>query len=398
MRKKWLTVAIFFSIIGIIAASISLYEYFHLLKSGFEEASFCAISETINCDIVNASSYATLFGVPMASWGLLFYFTLFCFAFYARFGSSHRERAISFAWFMSLAAFLWSLRMAYVSYAIIHAVCITCLAQYAINLLLTVILYFSSVASLKERFSLVFSKKAFSHVLTAAIIFGIGYVFSLSAVRGAAGNIKPEDVQAAVDAHFKQSLYDIRPEEFSNDRWGAASAPVWGNPESKVTIIEFSDFECPFCRIAAFSIRPYLYEFKDKVRFIFLNYPLDNTCNKYMDYPMHKNSCMAARVGVCAQWERKFWEYHDDVFKNQKDISRGLLKKLTVKHGFAAETFDDCLNSDLTLKPLQTDIETARHIYLNGTPSIFINNRLLRAWRSPEVLRAVVKKEIKRSY
>ncbi|MBI2974680.1 MAG: thioredoxin domain-containing protein [Deltaproteobacteria bacterium] len=390
MRKKWLTAVFISALLGIVIASISAGEYFHVRKNGFEEASFCSINEVVNCDIINASSYSEMAGVPVAAWGILFYIIIGCYAFFVRSSKQQRFEALSFASALSFIGLLWTVRMAYASVFTLHAVCITCAAQYALNLFIFIALLAGGSLSIKERIALALSKKMLPHLLTAGIIFGIGYVFSLSAAKGATPELSAFDIKEVVNAHFRQSLYDIKPQDL-------AKAPIWGNKDAKVTIAEFSDFQCPFCRVAAFNVRPFLHEFRDKVKFAYLNYPLDNSCNQYMQGPMHQNACLAAKAAVCANEKEKFWEYHDDIFKNQQKLSRELLMDLAGKHGIDKEWMGKCMDSDETLARVKEDIEVAHHIYLSGTPSIFINQRLLRAWRSPEALRNIVREEIKRA-
>jgi protein-disulfide isomerase/uncharacterized membrane protein len=389
MRKKWLTAVFISALFGIVTASISVGEYFHVHKKGFEEASFCSINKIINCDIINASSYSEMAGIPVAAWGILFYIIIGCYALFIRKSKQQRVEALSFATGLSFLGLLWTIRMAYASAFVLHAVCITCAAQYILNLFIFIALLAGGPLSIRERIALTVSKKMFPHLLTAGIIFGIGYVFSLSAAKGATPELSSLDIKEAVNAHFRQSLYDIKPQDL-------AKAPVWGNKDAKVTMVEFSDFQCPFCKVAAFNIRPYLHEFRDKVKFVYLNYPLDNSCNQYMQGPMHQNACLAAKAAVCANEKEKFWEYHDDIFKNQQKLSRELLIDLADKRGINKEWMGKCMDSDEALTRVKEDIEVAHHIYLAGTPSLFINQRSLRVWRSPEALRNVVREEIKR--
>ena len=391
MRKKLVMASLIAAVLGIIISGVSISEYLHIQKAGFENASYCAISETINCDIVNASSYATLFGIPVAAWGFLFYLAVAGFVAVIYFAKSPKNTALSFIWGIAAIAFIWSLRMAYVSAYVLHAACITCLTQYIINLFLFVTLYFAGKFTFKNRLNYIFSKKILPHALTVLIIFGLGYVFALSSIKDAIPKPSAEEILTAVNAHFKQSLYDIKPEDLKD-------APTWGNPNAKVTIVEFSDFECPFCKIAAFNIKPYLYEFRDNVKFVFKNYPLDNSCNQYMLWgPMHRNSCLAAKAAACAGEKGEFWEYHDGIFKNQNKISYDMLVDLAERLGLEKSWMEQCINSPEALAKIKADIEIAHHVYLTGTPSIIINQRVLPQWRSPEILRAVIREEIKRS-
>ena len=389
MRKKWLVAALIAAFLGLAVTAVSISEYFKIQKEGLEESSFCSVNEVVNCDIVNASSYSEFLGIPVAVWGFLFYLTAALYAAYIRFSKKERHAALSSIWIFSLFGLLWNIRMAYIAVGILHAVCLTCFAQYAISIFLAVAFTLAGTSAIRERVGTLFSKNIIPHAVTLLIVFGIGYVFALSASSDPTGPTD-KDIKELVAAHFRQSLYDIKPEDIAN-------APVWGNKDAKVVMVEFSDFECPFCKIAAFNIRPYLQEFRDKIKFVFLNYPLDNSCNQYIEHPMHKNSCIAAEAAVCSQEKGKFWEYHDLVFKNQRKISRETLVNLGEQVGIEKGWMEACMDSPATMARIKSDIELAHHIYLSGTPAIFINQRSIRHWRIPEILRTIVKEEVKKS-
>lgn len=390
VRKKWLVIAFVLSLLGIVAAGISASEFFHIKKAGLEEPSFCSVNETINCDVINASSYAELFGIPVAIWGLLFYAVIAIFSLYLRISKQEKEHSYSLFWGLSVFGILWTLRMAYIASFILNAVCITCFAQYVINTLLLIAAWVAYKNSLKDKVANIFSPKIVVPGIVAASVFGIGYIFALSATNGNAVKLTDSDINEAKRAFFKQQLYDIKPADI-------AAAPTWGNPNAKITIVEFSDFQCPFCRVAAFNIKPYLQEFRNDVKLVFMNYPLDNSCNKYLSGPMHTQACIAARAAVCAQEKGKFWEYSEDVFRNQTKISRETLLNFAEKNGIDKAWMGECVDSEKSLAKVQADVEVGHHIYLTGTPSVFMNQRSFHYWRNPELLRAVIKEELKKN-
>jgi len=390
MKKKWLVAVFVAALIGIGLSYISISEYFSIQKSGLENQSFCTVNNFINCDLVNASSYSTLFGIPVAGWGLLFYIASAAFALFVKLSKSNKDAALSLIWVISIVGVVWALRMAYVSIFVLNAICLTCLSEYVVTIFIMIALFAASGPSIKERVGLLFSKKVISPAITAAIIFGLGYLFTLSATSSAGQSPTAKEINELVAAHMRQSLYDIKPEDIKD-------APVWGNPEAKTTIVEFSDFQCPFCRAAAFNIKPYLQEYRKNVKFVFLNYPLDNSCNKYIERPMHANACLAAKAAVCAQEKEKFWEVHDGIFKNQNKIKKETLVSLAEKNGIDKAWMGTCIDSPEALAKVQADIEVAHHIYLSGTPSVFINQRALRYWKVPEIMRPIIEEEIKRA-
>ena len=390
MRKKWIIAALIAAILGAASTVVSIQEYIQINSKGLEEASFCTLNETINCDVVTASSYSELFGIPVAAWGSLFYIFVILFSLRGLFGKKSATRAFSFAWVVAVFGFIWSLRMAYIAYFVLGAVCLSCSAQYLINFFLVIALYFSTDIGFMARIKQLFSTKIIPSGVAFAIIFGFGYLFTASAMNGAIKKPSASDVNEVVAGHFRQSLYDIKPADL-------AGAATWGNPDAKTTVIIFSDFQCPFCRVAAFNIKPYLQEYRKDVKLVFVNYPLDNSCNKYLSGPMHDKACLAAEAAICSNKFGKFWQYHDLVFKNQRSLSEEKLLDLAASLGLNKDEMKSCMNSPETLETVKSEIELANHLYISGTPSVFINQKPLRYWRVPDVLRAIVKEEVKRS-
>ncbi len=390
MRKKWIIASLVAALLGAISTVVSIQEYIQINSKGLEEASFCTLNETINCDVVTASSYAELFGIPVAAWGAIFYIFVALFTIRSLIGRKSGVRSLSFAWAVASVGFLWSLRMAYVAYVILGAVCLSCTAQYAINLLIVITLYLSTDIGFGARLKQLFSMKIVPSAVAFAVIFGFGYLFTASAMSSKIKKPSASDVQEVVSGHFRQSLYDIK----ASDLEGAAT---WGRPDAKTTIVVFSDFQCPFCRVAAFNIKPYLQEFRKDVKMVFVNYPLDNSCNKYMSGPMHDKACLAAEAVVCANKFGKFWQYHDLVFKNNRSISEEKLLSLGETLGLDRSEMKSCIDSPETLEIVKSEIDLANRLYISGTPTVLINQRPLRYWRVPEVLRGVIREEIKRT-
>lgn len=405
MKKGWLVVALIACILGIVCAGISLNSFFEIQKNGVGRGSFCAISEYINCDTVEASSYASIKGVPLAGVGLIYYVFVLIMVAFARFVRGFRKPEVAFVWWTSGLSVLFAGYLAYVSTEILHVICLTCVGMYVANIVLFISLYlamgmpfsegkkflwgyWATIIS-RQKKGIDFMPNFFLNVLVAVIIFGIGLVFLVSA-SSKTERITDQEMVDYVDMFNRQSKYDIN---FDKD-----SRPVWGKRGAPVTIVEFSEFMCPFCKIAAFKFRPFLTEFRDKVEYYFINYPLDSTCNHYMEHQMHPGACLGAKAVICASKDGKFWEYHDELFKSQgKPIDDKLIMSIAGKLKLNKNDFEQCLSSVETENILRDDIEVARKIYITGTPSIFINNKPMRFWKSPEITRTIVEQEINAS-
>jgi protein-disulfide isomerase len=171
-------------------------------------------------------------------------------------------------------------------------------------------------------------------------------------------------------------------EEYYQHRYGPDSkvdlslddSPVRGSPMAPVTIVEFSDFECPFCG-AAYPILEQLVEQSDgKVRLVFKHYPLDQ----------HTHARLAAKAAIAAKKQNKFWEMHDLLFENQHRLQKPDLVRYARQLGLDVERFKKDLESEEVEKALAADKAEGREVGVQGTPTIFVNGR-----RFEEPLRAL---------
>lgn len=403
MKKGFLIAAFAAAILGSAIAAVSTLEHLRIERHGLETPSFCAISEKINCDIVNASSYSEVFGVPVAWWGLMFYIVIATLSLYCALSKKDCRAGVSVAWFLSVAGIFYSAYLAYVALAKLGVVCIECVGMYAVNLALVILLFLPlnipivgivrfvidyAKAVFKKPSNLGFEPRLARHAILVIAVFALGWVSMKALDAKTPAGADKASAGEKMNAHYMQSLYSIEPDL----EW-----PMWGNPSAKVSIVEFSEFQCPFCRLAAFNLKPRIQEFKNDVRFYFVNFPLDNACNAEMEHSIHQWACMAAKAGICAQGLGDFWGYHDDLFRNQKGLNDKTILDLAEKHGWNRNEFLACIDSPETDARVRRDIASARKIYVTGTPTVILNDRKLKYWSDPEFLQKVVGEEIKRS-
>lgn len=143
----------------------------------------------------------------------------------------------------------------------------------------------------------------------------------------------------------------------------AQGAPAFGPESATVTIVEFSDFECPYCSKAATVTTQLKEKYGDKVRFVFRQFPLS----------FHKNAQGAAEASMAAHAQGKFWEYHDLMFKNQRELSPEALEGYAKQLGLNVAQFKQELESHKYAEQVKKDIELGTQVAVNGTPTLFIN-------------------------
>ncbi len=169
----------------------------------------------------------------------------------------------------------------------------------------------------------------------------------------------------------------------------AASVPLGktatrGAQDAPVTIIEFADYECPYCQKMDPDLRKLQDDFKGQIRFAFKDFPL----------PMHKHAEKAAEASRCAEDQNKYWEYHDRLFSKDAGLDVPELKQYANDLGLDSAKFDACLDSGKEADAIQEDVEQGNHLGISGTPAVFINGHFFSGITSYTVLHDEVAQQI----
>jgi protein-disulfide isomerase len=143
----------------------------------------------------------------------------------------------------------------------------------------------------------------------------------------------------------------------------AATGPSTGPSDAKITIIEYSDFECPYCSRAESTVEQVMTAYAGKVRLVFRHFPLS----------MHPNAPKAAEASLCAHEQGKFTEYKKVLFDNQDKLGVEFLKRHAKEMNLDQSKFDQCLDSGAMKAKVEVDMKDANDIGINGTPSFFVN-------------------------
>ncbi len=140
--------------------------------------------------------------------------------------------------------------------------------------------------------------------------------------------------------------------------------PVKGNTNAKVTIVEFSDFQCPACGAMYPVLKQLDAEFSDRVKFVYKDFPLTS---------IHPFAQKAAEASECADKQGKFWVFHDKLFENQQNLAISDLKQYAVDLGLDSGQFNQCLDSGEFANEVAKDAADAQSLGATGTPTFFIN-------------------------
>ena len=165
----------------------------------------------------------------------------------------------------------------------------------------------------------------------------------------------------------------------------ATSTSSFGPANAKVQIVEFSDFECPFCSQAANVVHQIREKYGDKVRFTFRQFPL----------PMHPNAREAAEAALAAGTQGKFWEFHDRLFKNQKRLDRAALEEHAKETGLNVAAFKKSLDEHKFAPVVDADMKLGEKVQVNGTPSMFVNGARVANPTNFEAVAALIETALK---
>lgn len=392
------------AVVGLVASILLTHLHYKVEHSGFEEKSFCNVSEFIDCDAVVASRYSSVrtpfLSVPNSELGIIYYLLVMIGLIYASWQNDRPEAqrgTLGFLFLSMIFASAYSVLMAYLSIGVLGVLCAMCLTTYVANFLMLFFFpaalglryadvpafvgrYVGSVfksgdGDLKPRLPL--------HLGATIVLTGLGILFFFGLNPAAHRPYIPIPKDLYLKAFHELPVQDI----------DVSGRPFWGNPNAKVKIVEFSDFQCPFCRRAAFTLKPYLKAYKEDVALYFVNYPLDPTCNAAIQHEGHPVACLAAKAGVCAAKQGRFWSYHERVFENQKRLSRAALIEFAADEKLDGPMFESCLASDEAMEVVKKDADQGTKLQIQGTPAVYINGRFFRDWPDPERVRMVIEAE-----
>ncbi len=164
----------------------------------------------------------------------------------------------------------------------------------------------------------------------------------------------------------------------------SAGHPELGSKDAPVTIVEFSDFQCPFCGRAEPTLKQIREKYGDKTRLVYMDFPLG----------IHDHAIDAASAGRCAGEQGKFWQFHDAMFADQSKLAPADLKADAKKIGLDTAKFNDCLDSGKYKGAIEADMAQGRQLGIDGTPAFFINGRPMTGAQPFEKFQTTIDEEL----
>lgn len=426
VNKKFLLVIVC-ALIGFALAALSLHQYVGLMLGQEHSASFCSISEHVDCSRVHTSAWSTFLGKPLASYGLGFYLLMVIISIL---GLSNkvlpREQSRDFILLSTFLASLSSIALLGISEFIVGALCPVCIAMYCVNFTLFGLAWkmpasegiFARIGNaFRAGFRLLSiwipsssTQGIFSRILTifglcialALIIGGEVFMAHFFIKQQFGPEATVEDAQKAIVSEYvkeweKQPLVNfniVRNQVISGDF-------TKGLAESALQIVEFSDFECPHCQQLGAALIRFAKEFPGAFEVVHKDFPLDSSCNKY-SAGMHVGACKAAEFARCGGEQGKFWVIADFFYnsgvpegKTEREVTQKLFS-LCDSFALDEDAMHECMSSGRQLEKIKKDTDLGEALQLQGTPSVWINGKLL-STPHPDVVREIIESSVNQS-
>ncbi len=195
-------------------------------------------------------------------------------------------------------------------------------------------------------------------------------------------------------------IYLQQPEPPVIDIAVSPDVPQRGDTDAQVTMIEFSDFQCPYCQQVKDSLDQAYKKYSGKVKHVYYNFPLTQ---------IHEFAYKAAEAGYCANEQKKFWDYREEFFARQRDFSQNrtiqdeqarlkanldILRAVAKAAKIDADPFISCIEAGKYTQRVQQDLDTGRAAGVSGTPAIYLNGRPLRGAKPLDAILAAIDKEL----
>lgn len=164
------------------------------------------------------------------------------------------------------------------------------------------------------------------------------------------------------------------------------NSPFMGKADAKVTIVEFSDFQCPFCSRGADIMNELKKKYEGKIKVVFKHFPL----------PFHTDAPLASEAALCAEEQKKgnFWKMHDLMFADQQKLKKSDLVAKAKKVGVKEEDFKKCLDSRKFKSAVDADMELGKKVGVKSTPTFFVNGQMVNGAQPVEIFSEIIDEEL----
>ncbi len=385
------------SLVGLSGAGVSVYlakQHLAALHGG--EASICTVSEVLNCDVVNTSQYSELFGLPVAVYGIGFYFAV---AFAAGLRRMGRARLAGLAHVLVLAgvgSIFYSVFLAWASWQL-GAWCLFCISLYGLNALLLggSIVALRNPKALKAEadkaaeggFVGALAGRSGDRTVTVMTLGGMAvFLISIVVYQGQKSDLTGG---GGSDGEIPDGAYY----QLKGELQLHGQEPIYGKASAPYMIVEWADYACPYCARAGAEVKEMI-DAQPDVQLRYKHYPISNICNRHIGGEGHTTACDASAAAECARMQGRFWELSDLLFKNQRYQSDEDLRFMAKQIGLDMEAFEACMGAEAAEQLIALDADHANAVDVTGTPTFFIKglfgDQFVQVRADPAVIKAVI--------
>ncbi len=402
-QRRGLIGILLLSLAGLAASLYLTWLHQQILTGSLTEFSVCNFSRNVSCEAVSASSWSEWFGVPVAWLGAMAYLLWLTLA-GTGLKSKYTSPAVGLIFLTAAIAVGIDVYLGYIMTFRVKSLCLFCLLTYILNLF---ILYLAWRLGKKGTSKL---SPFFQAVLSTLSSRGkTGYVVPLIAVLIATvatvGAYQLRQAVARSASNFNETAFARFSATAQRLTVDTSHDPYLGVSDAKLTIVEFSDFQCPYCRKAHMMLQAVLPSYAGKVRFVFKNLPLGTDCNPILKArygrDVHPAACGLARLGEAAVRQHRFWPLHDLIFRRQPDfegkrLSRQDLLKLARAAGLDMKRLEADLDDAETGEAVLSDVHAAYRAGMNATPTFLFNGLKIEGMPSARILQRIIEIELSR--
>lgn len=369
------------TVVGLFLSFVLILEYYG--SAGAVGASLCgAVGDASSCQQVAESSYSSIRGVPglgdipVALLGFAFYGAL-SFGFFklgtAKDPESYRS-TLNLLLPFTILGIVVDFVLMLVSLFLIKALCSMCLMTYLVTIALFGIVFLANKRTLDVKGDspmLGLKKNLINYAIAFLAFFSVGLVLPKSFSPGDSLGGSATEIQRAIQAFDSQESFQI-------DTEGSASI---GSKDAPIVIVKYADFNCGHCMHASHIITEILSDFDGMVRVVYMNFPLDGSCNRLVGRQAPgASSCVAATASLCGNKQGKFAPVYKGLYAdNENGVMHTTTSVLNVasKAGLDMNAFRSCMGSSAVQKQLMKEVDEAEKLNIQSTPSIFINGKPL---------------------
>jgi len=398
-QRRSLIGILLLSLVGLTASLYLTWLHQQIFTGKLTGFGICDFGRNVSCEAVSASSWSEWFGVPIAWLGAMSYLLWLSLAGIGL-KSKYTSPAAGLIFLTAVIAVGIDVYLGYIMAFRIRSLCLFCLLTYILNLCILFLAWCLAAGSLREWIlktmlnTLPFSRKT-------SYVFPLIFVLITTVATTGAYQLNQAVARATPD--FNEAAFTRFSATAHRITVDTSRDPYFGASDAKLTIVEFSDFQCPYCRRVHIMLQAILPAYEDRVKFVFKNLPLGIDCNPDLKArygrDIHPAACGLARLGEAAVRQHRFWPLHDLIFKRQpnfegKHLSRDDLLDLAKTAGMDMKRLEDDLDNPETDQAVLADVHAAYQAGMNGTPTFLFNGLKIEGMPSITILQRIIEIEL----